>query len=301
MFSTLRTRFGIPGVISVIALVFAMLGGAYAANNSSSGGKATASAKAKKGPRGPKGPKGDTGPAGPQGPAGPAGAMGEAGAAGSNGTPGKDGTSVTTAAFNGNEHGCEVGGLIVKSASPEAFVCNGKKGANGQTGFTETLPSGKTETGAWSAERASGGEAWAPVSFAIPLAEQPKLVFVEMTEGTEEIFEPELAKLLEEGAENGCPGISPEGLPMADPGTLCVYGDSLTGMTPGGTGLTRTKLPEGGPSQIFLNGGYRPKSAPGEPVGSGIEPAGAGPVGTTLRFSCAFQCKGTGVWAVTAE
>ena len=33
MFSTLRTRFGIPGVISVIALVFAMLGGAYAANN----------------------------------------------------------------------------------------------------------------------------------------------------------------------------------------------------------------------------------------------------------------------------
>jgi hypothetical protein len=51
MFSTLRNRFGIPGVISVIALVFAMLGGAYAANNSSGGGKATASAKVKKGPR----------------------------------------------------------------------------------------------------------------------------------------------------------------------------------------------------------------------------------------------------------
>ena len=32
MFSTLRTRFGIPGVISVIALVFAMFGGAYAAS-----------------------------------------------------------------------------------------------------------------------------------------------------------------------------------------------------------------------------------------------------------------------------
>jgi hypothetical protein len=51
MFSTLRTRFGIPGVISVMALVFAMLGGAYAANSPSGGGKATASAKAKKGPR----------------------------------------------------------------------------------------------------------------------------------------------------------------------------------------------------------------------------------------------------------
>ena len=48
MFSTLRNRFGIPGVISVIALVFAMFGGAYAASNSSGGGKATASAKAKK-------------------------------------------------------------------------------------------------------------------------------------------------------------------------------------------------------------------------------------------------------------
>ena len=70
MFSTLRNRFGIPGVISVIALVFAMFGGAYAASNSSGGGKATASAKAKQGPRGK---TGKTGPAGPAGPAGPVG------------------------------------------------------------------------------------------------------------------------------------------------------------------------------------------------------------------------------------
>ena len=39
MLSPLRNRFGIPGVISVVA--FAALGGAYPANNS--GGKATAS------------------------------------------------------------------------------------------------------------------------------------------------------------------------------------------------------------------------------------------------------------------
>jgi len=49
MLSPLRNRFGIPGVISVIALVFAMFGGAYAASNSGDGptasGKATASAK----------------------------------------------------------------------------------------------------------------------------------------------------------------------------------------------------------------------------------------------------------------
>ena len=82
MFSTLRNRFGIPGVISVIALVFAMFGGAYAASNSSGGGKATASAKAKKGPKGPKGATGPAGPAGAAGPAGPAGPKGDAGATG---------------------------------------------------------------------------------------------------------------------------------------------------------------------------------------------------------------------------
>jgi hypothetical protein len=61
MLSPLRNRFGIPGVISVIALVFAMLGGAYAASNSNDDGKATASAK--KGPRGPRGKPGPPGPA----------------------------------------------------------------------------------------------------------------------------------------------------------------------------------------------------------------------------------------------
>src|SRR3954453_7338957 len=53
MLSPLRNRFGIPGVISVIALVFAMFGGAYAATNGGDGAKATASAK--QGPPGPRG------------------------------------------------------------------------------------------------------------------------------------------------------------------------------------------------------------------------------------------------------
>src|SRR5258706_13999527 len=92
MFSPLSNRFGIPGVISVIALVFAMLGGAYAASNNSGGGKASASAKAKKGPRGP---KGATGPAGPAGPSGPARSKGDPGA--------KEGTGAAAA------H-CDVGG-----------------------------------------------------------------------------------------------------------------------------------------------------------------------------------------------
>lgn len=171
MFSLLRNRFGIPGVISVIALVFAMFGGAYAASNDG-GGKATASAKAKKGPRGPKGPKGDTGPAGP---AGPAGAKGDTGAAGANGTngapgaPGQDGKSVEAIEFGPTEeeeHGepCgERGGVEFESASPDTFACNGEEGSPWTAGGT--LPSGATETGSWFTPEAEG-----PISFPIPLA-----------------------------------------------------------------------------------------------------------------------------------
>jgi hypothetical protein len=154
MFSTLCTRFGIPGVISVIALVFALFGGAYAASNSSGGGKATASAKAKKGPRGPKGAPGPAGPAGAQGPAGPAGAKGDAGSNGSNGTTGPTGAA----------------------GAKGATGATGSTGATGLSGFTEKLPSGKTETGAWSVAVSSttgsvaGDIATAAISFPIPLA-----------------------------------------------------------------------------------------------------------------------------------
>jgi len=96
MYSILRNRFGVPGVISVIALVFAMLGGAYAAGGDI-GSKATSSAKSKKGPRGPKGPKGPKGDTGAVGPQGPAGANGKDGVNGKDGTNGKDGETGFTA------------------------------------------------------------------------------------------------------------------------------------------------------------------------------------------------------------
>jgi hypothetical protein len=159
MFSTLRNRFGIPGVISVIALVFAMFGGAYAASNSSGGGKATASAKTKKGARGPKGETGPIGPQGlpgPTGPVGPKGDKGDPGEQGSTGagTPGK---SVVTDEFEGTEESSdepchERGGvqLEVEGSGDETFVCNGTEGEGGSGGLPETLPPGATETGAWS-------------------------------------------------------------------------------------------------------------------------------------------------------
>jgi len=220
MFSTLRTRFGIPGVISVIALVFAMFGGAYAASNSSGGGKATASkAKAKKGPTGPKGPKGATGPAGAQGPAGPAGAKGDAGANGANGAAGATGATGPT----------------------------GAKGATGATGpegspWTDggTLPSGKTETGTW----ATNGQASAsfpfitPISYAIPLAKPSEQVVYLNQEETEN----------SEGS-GGCEmvGTGLAAKPVAPAGTLCVF----TRLAP--EGQVNTVIPDT-PTGTFVNG-----------------------------------------------
>jgi hypothetical protein len=102
MFSQLRGRFGIPGVIAVMALVFAMVGGAYAAKKyviTSTGqikpsvlkslqGKAgPPGAPGSKGDTGAPGSKGDTGSQGKEGPAGPAGGPGSAGPEGPEGSP----------------------------------------------------------------------------------------------------------------------------------------------------------------------------------------------------------------------
>jgi hypothetical protein len=156
MLSPLRNRFGIPGVISVVALVFAMLGGAYAANNSGDG-KATASAKAKKGPRGPKGATGPAGPAGPQGPAGANGKDGANGANGSNGEKGATGSagaagkSVNVAEIEPGNPGCEErGGAEVKQedAGSGIELCNGKEGSPWVVG---AAPTGALLRGTWSA------------------------------------------------------------------------------------------------------------------------------------------------------
>jgi hypothetical protein len=203
MLSPLRNRFGIPGVISVIALVFAMFGGAYAASNGnganrSSGGGATASAKGLKGPRGPKGPKGDTGLAGP---AGPKGEKGETGAQGPQGEAGPKG---------------DKGSKGSKGAPGDPWTAGG------------TLPLGATQTGVWGTdtptnvvgkfdEDSNKGPKYFPISFTVPLAATPEPIFV----GPSEESKP------------GCPGrggnpYPPTGehkptIPMADPGKFCLY------------------------------------------------------------------------------
>ena len=172
MFQALRKHISPTTVVAFMALVFAMTGGAFAATGSGGGGntgakasasvtpaataaKAKAKPKTKAGSRGPAGPKGATGATGATGAAGPAGTAGATGPAGpvgpaGTGTEGKEGKE--------------------GKAGPE-----GKTGPEGKSGFTKTLPSGETETGAW-AYSFVVGEAevaqYVPISFAIPLAEE---------------------------------------------------------------------------------------------------------------------------------
>jgi hypothetical protein len=229
MLSPLRNRFGIPGVISVIALVFAMFGGAYAAS-SNGGGKATASAKGRPGPRGP---RGKTGPVGAAGAAGLAGAKGDTGAAGANGTNGApgtngvDGKTVLNGVATPTVGTGEVGDFYIKTATDEIFGPKAASGVNGGWGNgTElkgeegkegspwtaggTLPSEATETGAWwFAGNGNGVEASA-ISFPIPLS------VADAASTTVHFWREEVGK-----EDPECPG-TPDA-PAAEPGAFCVY------------------------------------------------------------------------------
>lgn len=229
MFSPLRNRFGIPGVISVIALVFAMLGGAYAASNSGGSGKATASAKAKRGPRGPKGATGPAGPAGAagaQGPAGSAGEKGADGAKGATGATGANGQSVTTTAIGPFGECGEQEGVKLTSASGNSKVCDGAEGPQGAAGSPwtagGTLPAGSTETGDWVLADQSpvvglpGFESnYTVISFPVPLASG--------LEG-EDTFYVGQSETVPAQCDNPAHAGAPSAFnPEADPGELCVF------------------------------------------------------------------------------
>jgi Collagen triple helix repeat (20 copies) len=238
MFSKLQNQFGSAGlVLSVVAIVLALGGGAYAANH-----LGASASKAKAGPRGKTGKTGPAGPAGPQGPAGPTGPAGSPGTNGTNGTNGVSAEAGT--AFSGKKTvgsvTCENGGVPVKSASPETAVCNGK---NGTTGFTDTLPSGSSESGIWG-QTELGSEITAqlniPISFVIPLKKPLDSSHVHIFEGTT--------------APAGCSGIETGGTGNhlieleAEPGNLCVYVDLQNNLS--AAELDTLNL-EGTPSEPF--------------------------------------------------
>jgi hypothetical protein len=144
MISELHERLGTAGfVISIVALVIALSGGAYAASGGLNGkqkkevekiAKKFAGKQGPAGAAGAAGAKGDTGAKGETGGKGEIGATGTAGQAGGQGKEGKEGSPWTA------------GGV---------------------------LPATKTETGVWDVETAEPGFTHPTFSYPIPLASAP--------------------------------------------------------------------------------------------------------------------------------
>jgi hypothetical protein len=221
MFSKLQNQFGSAGlVLSVVAIVLALGGGAYAANH------ATAS-KAKQGKQGKPGKPGAPGAPGATGPAGPAGPAGA------------NGTSVTGTALAAGQEGCVAGGVKYTSASGSNAVCNGEKGPKGPEGnIKATLSKGSTETGDWFVESPKTEEfAIGSISFPIPLEA-----------GISEEEEQHVFFLAYEETSPQCQGSLQE--PKAAEGDLCLYSsnsvlsgpieffESNAGRGSGGTGTS---------------------------------------------------------------
>lgn len=219
----LQEPFGKAGLtVAVIALVMALVGGAYAAGGLTKSQEKQVKKIAKK----------YAGKPGATGPAGPAGPVGAAGKGGTNGTNGKS-VAVTAIATGGPECAGN-GGAEVKQegAGSGVEVCNG------QTGFVEVLPAEKTEKGTWTLTTARKPEGAAfpfplsvtAISFPIPLSSAPEahvitpegkeMVEVENPPGSEE-FELQEVTPTECGSALGA-GVDAEN-PQAPPGVLCLY------------------------------------------------------------------------------
>jgi hypothetical protein len=256
----IREPFGTAGlIIAVVALVAAVGGTALAAAKLNGTQKKEVEKIAKKfaGKDGANGTNGTNGAPGAKGDAG------APGAAGTPGAPGKDGTSVTnTAIAKGVAGKCnELGGAEFKVGTGTATLA-----CNGETGFTEVLPSEKTEMGNWSVSAIGTSQIEVPaaISYSIPLAEPSEhVVYLNVEETEESTTTPK------EGCELEVENLAAE--PVAPPGTLCVF----------------TRIKEAGSVSRIANG-----------IEAGDSPAGAyiwgkSSVGGALGIS--------GTWAVTAK
>ncbi len=206
MISRIHSKLGTAGlVVAIVALVAALGGGAYAAQQGLNGKQKKEVKKIAKKFAGKNGAPGATGPQGPKGDTGAAGAAGKDGTNGTNGAPGQSVTGAPIA--TGGACGTQTGVKYTLGATA-TNVCNG------ESGFTETLPSGETETGTW-ALGPFDKSAFVPLTFNIPLETAPTFHFVN-AEGEEISGEEPYHE-----AEN-CTGTAED--PTAPPGDLCIYG-----------------------------------------------------------------------------
>ena len=227
MFS-IRRHMSYANIVATLALVFAMTGGAYAASHyliTSTKQISPKALKQLKGKSGSAGAPGAAGPAGPAGGPGSPGAKGEPGAKGNNGENAKEGAAgqkgkgIVTVQFAGNEEpagaSCkkEGGSSVEQEGSGKpTYVCNGVSGPYPG----ETLTPGASETGEWNTRLDHGSvetQAYAPLSFAIPLAST-------LSQASGQIHWIEVG-----GSSTECPGNA--SAPTAAPGNLCIYAQEL--------------------------------------------------------------------------
>jgi hypothetical protein len=283
MFSRIRKRFTYANVTATLALFFAMTGGALAASH-----YLITSTKQIK-PSVLSALKGKAGPAGASGANGAAGEKGPQGSAGTNGTNGTAGESVSSATLKSGEGGCAAGGSKFTVGGKETSACNGingKNGVNGMAGFTESLPAGKTETGAWSYSNTNEGLVFTSISFNIPLAKalDAEHVHYVLPNGDETVYGTTVT--VETMPSTACKGSAEE--PSAEAGNLCIYETDATGVQIDQMGTVEF------PPEIFPPN-FFPKSFGGE--------NGAGKNGAELLFHTikAVEARnGFGSWAMTA-
>lgn len=252
-----RKHFNATTAVAVVALVFAMAGGAYATKKYLITSTKQISPSVLKKLKGAHGVTGATGPAGAAGPQGPAGANGKDGLNGSNGSNGKDGVSVTAETASASE--CKTGGTKFTSVSGASHVCNG---TNGQTGFTETLPVGKSERGQWLIVAQSGAESayyFTTISFPIPLAAALPAANVHLIGVEEGAGEQKESPAIASGECTGSwksPGAGSKDLCVfTDPeGTVgnLVATENLESENPGGAGVSGAALRAGFGTGLFL-------------------------------------------------
>jgi hypothetical protein len=281
MFSALRRRLTYANVAATLALFFAMTGGALAASHyliTSTKQIKPSVLSALKGKAGAAGANGANGAAGEKG---APGLQGSAGPTGSNGAAGE---SVVSAALKPKEGGCAEGGTKFTVSGKETTACNGKAGVNGTTGFTETLPPEKTETGAWSFGQVPIGaegklNELVPISFNIPLKEELESTHTHYVSKEEQ----EHANGTEPPQE--CQGSLAE--PKATPGSLCVYEGFFSWVTNAQSGG------DGGRFKVLIRN-------PGHLVALGAATTGALIEATIEAAEEGLSVEVFGTWAVTA-